>query len=254
MSHLHDLRSLLESWPFDPGDDVRLVRGADGRQIMQVRLPLGIEQYEMDGRPDGVRPHGMESALEFQLAQLAKAKNEGEEAAFVLDAEECIELFNEGVLYYYRYVRCFQIKDWARTVRDTGRNLRVFDLVKRYAERDEDRQQLEQWRPYVLRMNAVARAMMAVDEKRFEEAMKIIGDAASKIESLEEMDNPTFKFERERSLHALRDLAGQLERDRPVTELERLERELKKAVETEQFERAAKLRDRIKALRSTAGM
>jgi hypothetical protein len=254
MSHSHDLRSLLESWPFDPSDDVRIVRGADGRQIMQVRLPLGIEQYEMDGRPDGLHPHGVESALEFQLERLAKAKAEGEEAAFRLDAEECVELFNEGVLYYYRYVRCFQIKDWARTVRDTARNLRVFDLVKRYADRDDDRLQLEQWRPYVLRMNAVARAMMAVDDHRFEEAMKIVGDATTSIESLEEMDNPTFKFERERSLHALRELAVQLERDRPLTELERLERELKKAVESEQFERAARLRDRIKALRSTAGM
>jgi excinuclease UvrABC helicase subunit UvrB len=130
----------------------------------------------------------------------------------------------------------------------------VFDLVKRYADRDDDRLQLEQWRPYVLRMNAVARAMMAVDDHRFEEAMKIVGDATTSIESLEEMDNPTFKFERERSLHALRELAVQLERDRPLTELERLERELKKAVESEQFERAARLRDRIKALRSTAGM
>ncbi|MBM3889945.1 MAG: excinuclease ABC subunit B [Verrucomicrobia bacterium] len=254
MIHSHDLRDYLESWPFDPSDDVRIVRGNDGRQIMQVRLPLGIEQYEMDGRPDGLHPHGMESALEFHLARLAKAKAEGEETAFQLDAEECVELFNEGVLYYYRYVRCFQIKDWARTVRDTARNLRVFDLVKRYAERDEDRVQLEQWRPYVLRMNAVARAMMAVDDHRFEEAVKIIGDATGKIESLEEMDNPTFKFERERSLLALRELAQQLERDRPVTELERLERELKKAVESEQFERAAKLRDRIRALRSPASM
>ncbi|MCX7824245.1 MAG: UvrB/UvrC motif-containing protein [Verrucomicrobiae bacterium] len=253
MSHTHDLRDLLESWPFDPSDDVRIIRGSDGRQIMQVRLPLGIEQYEMDGRPDGLRPHGMESALEFQLARLAKAKAEGREAAFALDAEDCVELFNEGVLYYYRYVRCFQIKDWPRTVRDTARNLRVFDLVKRYAEREEDRLQLEQWRPYVLRMNAVARAMMAVEEHRFEEAMKIIGEAAANIESLEEMDNPTFKFERERSLTALRELAQQLERDRPLTELERLQRELQKAIESEQFERAARLRDRIKALRSAAG-
>ena len=254
MSHSHDLRSLLESWPFDPGDDVRIVRGADGRQIMQVRLPLGIEQYEMDGRPDGQRPHGMESALEYQLAQLIKAKAAGEEEAFKLDADECIELFNEGVLYYYRYVRCFQTKDWVRTVRDTTRNLRVFDLVKRYAERDEDRLQLEQWRPYVLRMNAVARAMMAVDDQRFREAMKIIGDATTSIESLEDMDNPTFKFERERSLLALRELAERLEKDRPMTELERLQRELQKAIEAEQFERAARLRDRIKALRTTAGM
>lgn len=248
MNNSKDLRRLLDEWPFDAADDLRTVRGDDGRELLQVRTPLGIEQYEVDGRPDGRRPHDMESALEFQLGRLVEAKAAGEEAEFKLSAEDCAELFSEGVLYYYRYVRFFQLKDWERTARDTARNLRVFDLVGRYAKRAEDRTQLEQWRPYVVRMNSVARAMMALDDREFETALKIVTQAVEGIESLPDMENSTFQFERDRSLTALRDLARQIERDRPLSEIERLQRELRKAVESEQFERAAEIRDRLRTL------
>ena len=74
MNDSKDLSRLFDEWPFDAADDLRTVRGDDGRELLQVRTPLGIEQYEVDGRPDGRRPHDMESALEFQLARLAEAR------------------------------------------------------------------------------------------------------------------------------------------------------------------------------------
>ena len=58
MSKSWDLRAILAAWPYDPDDDARIVRGDDGREILQVRTPLGIEQYELEGRPDADRPHG----------------------------------------------------------------------------------------------------------------------------------------------------------------------------------------------------
>src|SRR5258707_1342170 len=116
MSDSVDLRKILESWPYDPEEDARLVRGDDGRQILQVRTPMGVEQYELDGRPDSERPYGMESALDFQLDRLQKATRKGREGDFELERAECNQLFNEGTLYYFRYVRLFQLKDWARTL------------------------------------------------------------------------------------------------------------------------------------------
>ena len=129
MSDSIDLRKLLQSWPYDPEHDARMLRGEDGREILQVRTPLGIEQLEMDGRPDGARPHGVASALEFHQRRFEEARIAGQEAEFELAPRECNELFNEGTLYYFRYVRLFQLKDWARTIRDTTRNLRVFEFV-----------------------------------------------------------------------------------------------------------------------------
>ncbi|MBI5393984.1 MAG: UvrB/UvrC motif-containing protein [Verrucomicrobia bacterium] len=252
MSKHPDLREFFDDWPYDPDDSVRLARGADGREIMQVRQPLGIEQYEVDGRPDGERPYGMESALEYHLSRVAKARAKGEGESFKLGPEECAELFTEGVLYYYRYAHFFQLKDWARTARDTGRNLRLFDFVHRHARREEDRGQLEQWRPYILRMNGVARAMIHLDAGRHDEALRIAREAIGSVEALPEMDNATFQFERQRSLAALRELAEQIMKVRPVNELERLQGELQKAVDAEHFERAAQLRDRIRLLRDQA--
>jgi hypothetical protein len=250
MSDTFDLRRLLASWPFDPDNDARAVRGDDGREILQVRTPVGIEQFEMDGRPDGVRPHDQESALEYQLQRLAKARAAGREAEFELDAEDCAELFGEGTLYYFRYLRLFQLKRWAATVRDTTRNLRLFDLVRQHAAREEDQGYLEKWRPYILRINAAAAALMTLDKGAHDKALEIIRAAIERIEGLEEMDDDTFKFERGRSLTALRELAAQIQQTRPVSAVERLERQLRRAIDRQEFERAAELRDRLRELKS----
>jgi len=239
-----DLKALLDSWPYDPDDCVRVITLADGREVMQVRLPLGIEQYEIDGRPDGQRPHDAESALDFHLARFKEAKPD----SFQLAPDDCVELFNEGVLYYYRYLHLFQINDWRRTLRDTDRNLVLFDFVSRHATREEDKHYLEQWRPYVLRINAVAAAMLELADDCHQKALLIVKTAADKIEALPEVDEDTFKFERQRSLDALHDLADQIEKTMPQTELEKLERQLHEAVTAEHYEQAAQLRDQIRRL------
>jgi UvrB/uvrC motif len=244
-----DLRRLLRSWPYDPENDTRLTRGDDGREILQVRTPLGIEQYELDGRPDGARPHGVESALDFQLQRLDHARAAGQESDFELAPRDCSELFNEGTLYYFRYVRLFQMRDWVRTLRDTARNLRAFDLVHQYARREEDQQFLEKWRPYILRVNGSAAVMLELEKKDYDRALRLADEVIHKIEALAEVDDETFEFERERSLTALRELAEQIRKNRPLTELEQLENQLRRAIERQEFERAAALRDRIRVLR-----
>jgi hypothetical protein len=244
-----DLGKLLKSWPYDPEHDARVIRGDDGRELLQVRTPLGIEQYEMDGRPDGLRPHGMESALEYHQQRLNQSKFSGLESEFELSPHECGELFQEGTLYYFRYVRLFQLKDWPRTIRDTARNLHAFDFLHRYARRAEDQQFLEKWRPYILRVHASARVMEAIDKGAYDEALTIARDAIGKIESLEELDDDTFKFEQERSIMALRELESQVQKNRPLSELEQLEHQLQRAIDRQEFERAARLRDRIRTLR-----
>jgi hypothetical protein len=249
MNDSADLRKILKSWPYDPENDARIVRGDDAREILQVRTPLGIEQYELDGRPDGLRPHGMDSALDYYLQRLNQAKFSGREDDFKLGAQECGELFHEGTLFYFRYVRLFQLKDWPRTIRDTARNLRSFDLLHRYARREEDQQFLEKWRPYILRVNASATVMQAMEKNAYDEALEAAREASRKIEALEELEDDTFKFERERSLMAMRDLESQIQKNRPLSQLEQLEHQLRRAIDRQEFERAARLRDRIREVR-----
>jgi hypothetical protein len=249
MNESVDLRRILKDWPYDPENDSRIVPGFDGLEVLQVRTPMGIEQYELDGRPDGARPHGKDSAMDYYQERLEKARTEGREAEFEMGARDCGELFNEGTLYYFRYVRLFQLKDWARTIRDTARNLRVFDFVHRYARREEDQMFLEKWRPYILRVNASAAAMMALEKNAYDKALRLIHDSIAKIEALADLDDESFRFERERSLSGLRELEAQIQKKRPLSELEQLERQLHRAIEQQEFERAAQLRDRIRALR-----
>src|ERR1041384_4168768 len=238
-----DLRQWLQSWPYDPEDDVRVVRLPDGREVLQVRLPLGLEQYELEGRPDGQHPHGKPSVLEYHLERLADAERAGTASEFELSPEECAELFEEGTLFYYGYLHLFQAKDWKGTVRDTARNLQLFDFIHRYAAEEDDQMYLEQWRPYLLRMHGAAEAMFKLDQGEYAEALETVRATISQIEGLQEIDDETFQFERDRSLSALREMAEQIEESKPVSELESLERELKQAIETQHFERAATLRD-----------
>lgn len=250
MSDALDLADFLKSWPYDPDNEARVVSGRGGRQILQVRTPMGVEQYELDGRPDGVRPHGRESALEFQLQRLEQACTAGREKSFQLSPSDCTELFNEGTLFYFRYVRLFQLKDWPRTVRDTARNLKCFDLVRRYAQREEDQQYLEKWRPYLIRVNAAAAALLAADQEDFAKATEVTRKAIEQIDGLEDIEDETFSFEKERSLGALKDLAEQIQKNRPVSRLEQLEKQMRQAIERQEFERAAVLRDKIRSLKN----
>lgn len=250
MSENQDLRELLAAWPYDPDEDARFVRGDDGREVLQVRTPLGIEQFELDGRPDGLRPHGAESELSYQLRQLAKARAAGTEEEFALNSADCGELIAEGTIYYFRYLRLFQLKDWPRTIRDTERNLRLFDFIHRHAARPEDRDHLERWRPYLLRMHGAAGALQQVERSEHDDALATLRRAVRDIEALEEMDDETWEFERERSLESLRDLEEQIRRARPVSKVEQLERQLREAIERQEFERAARLRDRLRLLKA----
>ncbi len=252
MSRQFDMRGWLQSWPYNPENEVRVFRDRNGREILQVRLPLGIEQYELEGRPDGQEPKGAESLMHFHLARLDVSRAKGEADSFALTPDECAELFQEGTLYYYRYLRLFQMRDWRRSIRDTRRNLQLFDFVHRYAEREEDQMYLEQWRPYLIRMNAMAETLNAMETDQHENAIQIARKAIGRIQELDEIDDDTFRHEKERSLHALEEMVSHIDEIRPVPELERLQRELDQAVAAQAFERAAALRDRIRILRSKA--
>ncbi len=135
-----DIAHLLEEWEYDPEETIRFVEGDHGRQVLQVRLPLGIEQYELDGRPDGARPYERESVLDEIESRLSKFVEEnGEDGGYSIDHSDFALLQNEGILYYYRYLLLFQMGDYERTSKDTQHNLRLCNLVERYCTNKEDR-------------------------------------------------------------------------------------------------------------------
>jgi len=243
-----DISDLLREWEFDADNQIRIVQADDGRQVLQVRQPLGIEQYELDGRPDGRKPYDRDTVLdEFQARLESYRVSHGTEEGFSLSHEDFDALQAEGVLFYFRYLVLFQIGDFARTVRDTEHNLALFSLVERFGENDEDRKEMLQYKPYVLRMNAIARAMISLHKEMKEAAEEILKGAISDIEGMHDIDTPAFQFERVRSLNYLKATLTQIHEKRG-SPVDTLKTELASAVDDEDYERAAKLRDRIRAL------
>ena len=83
-----DITNILAGWDFNPDElQVRLVPGDDGRERIQMRVDLGVLQMELAGRPDGQKPHGFESLLEFYEARERSAVAAGKE--FALDQRAC---------------------------------------------------------------------------------------------------------------------------------------------------------------------
>jgi hypothetical protein len=246
-----DLSRILREWPWDPENNVRLVTCEDGRKRVQIRVCVhgyhGILQFDCDGRPDGMRPYGRPFALDH-FESLASA-----DPAFRLDPAQAQELFDEGTMVYQRYVVLYQLGDYGRVVADTERNMRLFRFVHRVAAREEDRNHLERWWPYILRMHGAAQAMSKLAASDSEGALACLDRAIAAVESLEHMDDETFQYERGRSITVLTDLRRQIESRRPMGELEVLEGMLQRAVRTEKYELAARLRDQIDELKQGGG-
>lgn len=234
-----DLSEILSDWNYDPENAVRLITADDGRQLLQVRLPLGIEQYELDGRPDGVRPFGKTTLLE-EFQERARLSS----GDFSLAHEDFVNLSNEGILFYYRYLRLFQIGDYRRTARDTDHNMELCELVEKHGAEVEDRNSLLQYKPYIMRMNAISKAMMFLHQHLKTAAREILEAAIDNIRGLPEVDTPSFQFERVRSIDYLESALKQVHEKR-ISPVDTLKEELDKAVEEEDYERAAELRDRI---------
>ncbi len=95
----------------------------------------------------------------------------------------------------------------------------------------------------------IAAAMVAMDANNHHQALALVHAAAEAIEALPDIEEDTFRFERRRSMEALHELAEEIQKSRPLSELEELENQLLEAVTAEHYERAAELRDRIRNLR-----
>jgi hypothetical protein len=169
---------------------------------------------------------------------------------FSLSSSDCASLADEGLLYYYRYVLFFQIQDYVNTIRDTARNIRMFDFVRKYAAAEGDKEALEQYRPYIIRMNAMAKSLWSVKLQEYNEALGYLSEGIETLEGLEDIDNPVFTYEKNRSHKILVDLQKDIEKHKPLSALEKLEKQLDRAVKVENYERAAELRDRIRAMKS----
>ncbi|MBY0311330.1 MAG: UvrB/UvrC motif-containing protein [Phycisphaerales bacterium] len=246
-----DLSSILDAWPNEPGKmNVRLIEGDDGEPRIQLRIDLGILQLRVSGRPDGLRPYGLESLLEYHEQRLDDHSAEhGSAAGFVLGEDECKELREEAVQYYHRYVCMMVLEEYDGVIRDTTRNLRVLDLCGKYAETEQDRSVLEQFRPYIVMMRSRALASQSLKDDEPKAAIFAIDEGLTSLKTYFSETGQMDTFDESSEVQMLRGMRDALTPKLPVSEKAELKSRLAKAVEQENYELAAILRDELKNLK-----
>src|SRR5438552_15152162 len=244
-----DLNTILKDWPHENGNiKVRKIVGLDGREKLQLRVDLGVLQMETSGRPAGQRPHNCESLLEYHQKKAARAEAKGE--AYELTPEQCAELQQEGIQYYHRYLSLFQINDFAAVVRDTQRNLDLFDFVAGHTQRDDLAWTMQQFRPYVLMMNTRAKASIFLAQGKFPEAMTEIEQGRDTIQEFFQRSNFPELMSKSSEIAFLEEWLDEVRAKRPLSKLEIMQREMESAIASELYERAAELRDAIRVLKA----
>lgn len=254
---------MLDEWPFEPGQiNVRIIEGVDGLPRLQVRLDLGIIQMHVNGRPDGQRPFGFPSLLDYFEARLDEGsvppdesdepdpESDGEPISPVtLTPEDCKSLRDEALQYYHRYIALLVLEDYEGVVRDTTRNLRVLDLCAQYAADDTDQTALEQFRAYIIMMRARALASHALQSEEPKAALLAIDDGIEALRKCFEQQNREGDFENSSEVQLLRSMRGALIPQLPVSQKAELRQRLAEAIAQENYELAAILRDELKMLK-----
>ncbi len=246
-----DIGDLLKNWPFDPDEFIaRRITDRDGTEKIQIRIDMGVLQLEVEGRPDGERPHDCPSLLSYYQTQAQESADVTSGAGTSpLDEEACEDLFQEAWQYYQRYLSLFYLEDFAGVVRDTRHNLEIFDLVQSHADSDEAKWYFEQYYPHAVMMRARSRAMLHLEEENYPAALTEVEGGIDQIERFIEEWEGEIADEELPELSFLRDWYEELEKERPLSRQEELERDLTVAVDAENFEEAARLRDKLRMMR-----
>jgi hypothetical protein len=245
-----DIGAILNDWPYEPGQvSARRITGADGKDKLQLRLDLGLLQMETDGRPDGQRPHGHESLLDYYEHLLVLHRHErGSDEGFELDERACDLLRAEGLMYYHRYLAEFILEEFAEVERDSRRNLRLLDFMLAHSREPSDKYSMEQYRPYILMMSTRARARIELSERRPKAALETVKRGIEQISRFYRQNGLKASSHLSSELAILRAMAKEIEPTIPVDPIKQLRRELAKAVREERYEEAAALRDRLRTM------
>ncbi len=249
-----DISDILKKWEFQPGPVmVRRFKGTDGEEKLQLRVDLGLLQMNATGRPDGRKPGGYESLFEEFQANLYRhlAENGGSDEKFKLSAEDCSNLQLEAIQYHHRCICLLQLEDFAGVIRDAERNLALMDFAAKHAESEESAWSLRQFQPQLTMILTRALGSQALQTKDYSEAVREIEEGLAQIRAFYKQNAREDELPDSPEVQALESWLEEVEAKRPLSQRERLERALEKAVEAENYEEAAQVRDAIRNLKSS---
>ena len=243
-----DITRVLENWDYRLGRvDARRVKGEGGVEKLQLRIDLGLLQMNAQFRPDGKRPFGHPTLLDHFLVRLEKHrdKNGGEDDHFSINPDECAKLQQEAICN-------FELEDYVAVERDTEHILELLDFVQDYAVKDEIGQSFQQFRPQTIMMQIRAIGTELIAENKYEAAIEEITDAIDDLNLFYTEMGREELVDNSMEVHSLREWLKDVETEaaekKPMTQGEKLQHKLNKAIEQEDYEAAAKLRDQLSKL------
>lgn len=231
---------IVKSWAFDPtAVNARIVQGDDGRDVVQMRVDLGVLQMETSGRPDGSSPHGFGSVLEFLRDKVAQ---EGPD--YKLSDEDCFEIDREFVQYYHRRICWLQLGRFQQAILDADHTLGLMDVCHDHGTDEEWTLSHEQYRPFVLFHRIQAQALVTLDDgEGAEAAIECITLGLEELKKLFVEYEIEEHFDDDEMVKRLIDVREDIRSRFGIGQT--LREQLDDAVAQEQYERAARLRDEI---------
>jgi UvrB/uvrC motif len=238
-----DISALLGDWAFNPGAvQARLVEADDGRMVLQIRVDLGLLQLEANGRPDGTRPHGFPTYLDYLREKADRA--ERAERPFLLDDDQCDEADREFVQFYHRRVGWLALREFAKAIADADHTLAFMDFVRNHSPNEQYTLAHEQYRGFVVFHRTQAAAALAVHEDKPEAAIDAIRDGLERLRKFFAAHGLEEQFEEDGMVKQLRSLEQSL---RTLHGIEAtLHEQLEQAVANEEYEAAARIRDALR--------
>jgi len=238
-----DIDDALAGWEFRPGVvQARLVDARDGRQVLQMRVDLGILQMELEGRPDGQHPHGFTTYLDYLRHQAAQARASGQR--FRMNQEQCQEADREFLQYYHRRVCWLTLRLYERAIADADHTLAFMDFVNRHAPDEEYALAHEQYRGFVLFHRTQAAAGLALERNDPETAIDELQLGIEQIRAFYGKHGLEDRFAEDPMVRQLQQMQEQIREMHQIGAT--LKEQLAEAVAQEDYERAAQLRDAIR--------
>src|SRR5262249_26533647 len=230
-------------WQFQPGIvQARLVLGGDNRQVIQMRVDLGILQMETSNRPDGRRPHG--HATYFDYLQHEARQAQRRDRTFTLSEEQCQEADQEFVQSTHRRISWLALRHYAKAIADADHTLAFMDFVREHSPNDEYTQAHEQYRGFVTFQRTQGAAALALEQNNPEAAIDEGRKGLDRLKAVFSAFGAEEQMDDAGMVQHLRKIEQSLREQHGIEET--LQEQLDRAIANENYEEAARLRDALR--------
>jgi hypothetical protein len=254
-----DLSIILSDWPYDDHEEAKNVRkvvGLDGAAKLQVRIRNGLLQWEVHGRPDGRRPHGCHTVLDYCRQMLREGPgygSRGQATCSLLNAELVEELAEELFDFYRRGRSLSLIGDYAGALGDMVHSLQILRLMRESYADQAAIFGYDRHRPSLLMERSRCAMLLRLHGEDVRGALDALNSGIEEIEEFHAEYGMEERAGESTERQILVDLRRSLREKHcvPLNDdelLSSLMAEQEVAIRRENYEMAARLRDKIHSL------